>query len=153
MMIPTEKTQNKNPDMKESSYSEEPKLVVRVLPSQMRFIKRLQDDMGMNRSDAVRFLINLVRFEHQTTRYVHSVMERHAWVSACERRLGMTDKEVISWCVDFVRYLDDNGLLNTLLDEVFKEEGGDEKKDGDAEQAVKVRSIRVKKILAEEEKE
>jgi hypothetical protein len=128
------------------SYSEEPKLVVRVLPSQMRFIKRMQDDMGMNRSDVVRFLINFVRFEHQTTRFVHSVLERHAWVGAAEKRLQMTDKEVIAWCVDFVRYLDENGLLDTMLGEIFSDKNTEDI--GDAEQAVRARSQRVKSMLS-----
>jgi hypothetical protein len=135
------------------SYSDEPKLVVRLSPSQVRFIQRIQDDMGMNKSSAVRFVIDLVRFEHQTTQFVHSVMERHAWVGMCERRMNMTDKEIVAWCVDFVRYLESNGLLKTLLDEVMTGDAKAEKlrqPESDDEQSMRVRSMRVKRILDEE---
>lgn len=134
-----------------TSYSEEPKLVVRVLPSQMRFIKRIMDDMGKNRSDALRFIIDYMRFEHQTTKYVHSIMERHVWVASCEKRLGLTDKEVISWCVDFVKFLDDNKLLRPLLEEVVVDDSTASASETDDEKSVRLRSARVKKAIAFEE--
>jgi len=95
------------------------RLFTRAEPFLYKWVERSASDMGMNNSQFIRFILNSARYEKKTKEDMLSVMDRHVWLSKCEKNWSMSGREVVSWCVDVVRVLDEGGLLELIVRDIF----------------------------------